>query len=107
MPSPVPSTPPSPADLQLIQELAAMAPPSRANFTPPALLDPNYIPPDRGGAIIGVTVVTTLVAFAAVCIRIYVRAIRKDLRLWLERLYHHTSHGTHPNLPRLIGLCSF
>ena len=82
MPPPTPSL--SPADLQLMQELAAMAPPSQANFTPPALLDPNYIPPDRGGVIIGVSVATMVVAFVAVCLRLYARATQKEKKLGLD-----------------------
>lgn len=74
----------SPADLQLLQELAAMAPPSQANFTPPALLDPHYVPPSRGGAIIGVSVATTALALISVCLRIFARATEKKTGLGLD-----------------------
>jgi hypothetical protein len=71
----------SPQDQQLLQELAAMAPPSQANFTPPALLDPHYVPPSQGGVIIGVSVATTALAVIAVCLRIFARATGKKLGL--------------------------
>jgi hypothetical protein len=74
----------SPEDLQLLQELAAMTPPSQANFTPPALLDPHYVPPSQGGVVIGVSVATTALALITVCLRVFARATEKKVGLGLD-----------------------
>jgi hypothetical protein len=76
----------SPEDWQLLLDLIALAGPSKANFTFPALLDPNYVPPSKGGVITGVSISTTALAFIAVCLRIYARATQKNNRLGLDDL---------------------
>jgi hypothetical protein len=76
----------SPEDWQLLLDLIALAGPSQANFTYPALLDPNYVPPSKGGAITGVSISTTVLAFIAVCLRIYGRATQKNNRVGLDDL---------------------
>jgi hypothetical protein len=68
----------SPADQQLMLELAALAPPPAANFTPPGLLDPNYVAPNRGGAVIAVSVASTVIALVVVCLRVLTRATQKN-----------------------------
>jgi hypothetical protein len=72
--TPTPTQTLSPQDSQLAIALAAMAP---VHFKPPALLDPNYVPPSRGRQIIAVSVVTCLVASIVVGIRLALRFFSK------------------------------
>jgi hypothetical protein len=69
----------TPENIQLLAELAAIAPGSLGNSTPPGWLNPNYVTgADHGNSIVGVTVTFTGIAIIAVCLRIYTRATQKE-----------------------------
>lgn len=75
----------TPENVQLMGQLAVIAPGSLANSTPPAWLNPNYVTgADQGNVIVGVTVTFTVIAFIAVCIRLYTRATQKNRSLGLD-----------------------
>jgi hypothetical protein len=68
----------SPQDAALAQALAALGPPG---FTPPSLLNPNYVPPDRGPQVIAVTITFTIVAVIIVALRLYLRVFHRDQKV--------------------------
>jgi hypothetical protein len=75
----------TPENEQLLSELIALAPASLANSTPPGWFDPDYVPRvDKGTAIFTVAVTATVLAFIAVCLRVYTRATQKDRPLGLD-----------------------
>jgi hypothetical protein len=65
----------SPQDSQLAAALAAQAPP---NFTPPALLDPNYVPPNKGPQILAAAISITVLATIIVTLRLFLRVFHRS-----------------------------
>ena len=77
----------SPENQELLRGLLAMLPPGTTFKTPPSWTDPNYVPSvNRSNSIIAVAVISTVIPFVAVCLRIYTRATQRNTALGLDDL---------------------
>src|ERR1700761_1962187 len=76
--APTPAQTLSPQDAALVQALAALSPPG---FTPPSLLNPDYVPPDRGTEVVAVTIAFTVVAVIIVALRLFLRVFHRDQKV--------------------------
>jgi hypothetical protein len=60
-------------DMRKAGAIAAQFPDYSPSFTPPALIDPNYVPPDRGAVIVVTAAVFTAIMLIVVIARLLVR----------------------------------
>jgi len=60
-------------DLLSLEPLLANNPNAPTNFIPPGVVDPSYVPPYQGGVLLIVVVVTMIVVYSVVGLRLWVR----------------------------------